>query len=759
MKKVFFVCIFFISAGLNAPDDLIAKIAARLNEYAAINPDEHLCLLTNQERFCGYDTIFFSAYYYRSNLQPIQTKRIFSAALFSIEGKEIAKINFSIVAGHAFNQIAIPRNCPPGIFSLVAADPESGEIFFSKHVHVVGRKAIADASLWKTQFAFEGSRFVINAKNRLVVNTIPNTKINLTVSGILKSQTESDSSGFASFEILPTKPETYALSINGKTTELPLPSNIGCAIKLIEGAIDKKIEIDLPAQNINPFLLLINNNKLIASTSISENNDEAFVYTIKNEKLPNGITHALVISKTGEVLATRSFYHFHRKLTANLTLEKPYVHQRDHLIANLQLHNSEGAPVTGDLTFTVNLLGSHETKPTMKIEEQFFLNPIIAEFVPNIPREESKRQFIINEILVLRPPNLIPWDQIISGKIIKRNYTKTLKLKAHLQQTDFKSKPSDSIPLSCFLQNSMIGYEGYIKNNYVEVPILYDFFGREEAFYSIDERFASTNTYKLEIDTANITPPINYAVNELNTLDHLGELGFKIQLVKESYAFFRTPIVKKSTATNLNERFEDEAMGTDFEINVDEYVVFPTMVDLVKEVIPFLEVKTRKEKVTTRLLIKQKNFFKKASSSPLFVIDGSLTKNEKTFLDLKPVDVFRVKIINDANRLPQFGSLGANGIVLVETKKRSKDKIKENMTISILGLNKPVIKQSMTNFSPRIPDLRTTLAWIPLLKTNSQGIAALDIYTSDLKGEFYVTVRGKTTEGIPFEASQILSVK
>ncbi|MFM7857417.1 MAG: hypothetical protein ACKO96_37230, partial [Flammeovirgaceae bacterium] len=182
---------------------------------------------------------------------------------------------------------------------------------------------------------------------------------------------------------------------------------------------------------------------------------------------------------------------------------------------------------------------------------------------------------------------------------------------------------------------------------------------------------------------------------------------------------------------------------------------------LVKEVIPFLEVRKRKEILNTRLLIKQKAHFSKAKFGPLFVIDGALTKDESLFLDLKPVEVFRIKIINDANRLTKFGSLGRNGIVLIETKKKSSAKLKDtSKTISFLGLNKPVKENLLPAItSEQMPDLRTNLLWIPLAETSALGQAAVDFYTSDLKGSFIIKVRGKTKNGNPFEAEQVFEIK
>ncbi|MFN7437483.1 MAG: hypothetical protein ACK5SJ_13655, partial [Bacteroidota bacterium] len=124
------------------------------------------------------------------------------------------------------------------------------------------------------------------------------------------------------------------------------------------------------------------------------------------------------------------------------------------------------------------------------------------------------------------------------------------------------------------------------------------------------------------------------------------------------------------------------------------------------------------------------------------------------------IEVFRIKIINDANKLMPFGSLGQNGIVLVETKKKLAERVKDKTnTVSVLGLNQAINKKPYTPLGNRQPDLRTTLLWIPLAETDGLGEASFSVPTSDLQGSFLIRISGKTKIGLPFETSQVVEVK
>ncbi|MFN5005592.1 MAG: hypothetical protein ACK5FZ_15905 [Bacteroidota bacterium] len=183
MKKILLLSTFALFASLDSEDDLISKVSVRLEQYNSIVPDEHVCLFLNQEKYAKKDTIFFSAFYYQSDLKPIARKRILSAGLFDGAGHIIDRINFSTVNGLSFNQLVVPPNAKPGFFNFVAFDPENGEVFFSSPLTIVDRKMVAinaanNSTLCK--FGFEGGHFVQSINNRLIVIASPNQSVTLT---------------------------------------------------------------------------------------------------------------------------------------------------------------------------------------------------------------------------------------------------------------------------------------------------------------------------------------------------------------------------------------------------------------------------------------------------------------------------------------------------------------------------------------------------------------------------------------------------
>jgi TonB-linked SusC/RagA family outer membrane protein len=74
-----------------------------------------------------------------------------------------------------------------------------------------------------------------------------------------------------------------------------------------------------------------------------------------------------------------------------------------------------------------------------------------------------------------------------------------------------------------------------------------------------------------------------------------------------------------------------------------------------------------------------------ASNSPLYVIDGVLMDEA----DVNPGDVESIEILKDASSTAIYGSRGANGVVMISTKKGSKGKPRINVSVNA-GYQTPV---------------------------------------------------------------------
>ena len=120
---------------------------------------------------------------------------------------------------------------------------------------------------------------------------------------------------------------------------------------------------------------------------------------------------------------------------------------------------------------------------------------------------------------------------------------------------------------------------------------------------------------------------------------------------------------------------------------------------------------------------------------PLYIIDGLMTRNTAYFLSLKPEQLLFIKILNNPNKLTQLGKLGENAVIFVESKKGDLYKpIEKENIFPVTGLSRSreffEADHSDAGAGDRIPDLRSTLFWKPVLETKS-GAAEFNFFASD----------------------------
>jgi hypothetical protein len=148
------------------------------------------------------------------------------------------------------------------------------------------------------------------------------------------------------------------------------------------------------------------------------------------------------------------------------------------------------------------------------------------------------------------------------------------------------------------------------------------------------------------------------------------------------------------------------------------------------------------------------------TADPLYIIDGIATRSTKLFLSLTPSDIKTIKIINTREKIAKAGLLGKYGIVIVETHKGNIREPLDSESKLIKGLEMPQKWDVHNNPAANklIPDFRSTLYWNPSVKTDANGKATVEFYSSDDIGKIKVRLDGLTTGGMPFTISKEINV-
>ncbi len=151
------------------------------------------------------------------------------------------------------------------------------------------------------------------------------------------------------------------------------------------------------------------------------------------------------------------------------------------------------------------------------------------------------------------------------------------------------------------------------------------------------------------------------------------------------------------------------------------------------------------------------------SNDPSFFIDG-MRVDIDAVRDL-PVQVVEFIDVLKGARAAVLGSVGGNGAILVYTRRGGGSSVGSNqpgvLEAQLTGYHKV---REFADFDFQLvanqnrPDIRTTLHWNPLLRTNLLGNTQESFFCSDQSGDYLLLVQGLRQDGRPYFGTASFSV-
>ena len=144
-----------------------------------------------------------------------------------------------------------------------------------------------------------------------------------------------------------------------------------------------------------------------------------------------------------------------------------------------------------------------------------------------------------------------------------------------------------------------------------------------------------------------------------------------------------------------------------------------------------------------------------SQNPPLLIVDDVITSLDQLDI-INPYEVAQIDLLKDAANTAIFGMQGADGVISIITKKGKSNQplspLFHIQTIMPLGYQIP-----MEFYAPKYdtseiqhdqtPDLRTTIHWLPDVRTDSMGAASFSFYTADDESPYTMTIEGLTDDG------------
>ncbi len=255
----------------------------------------------------------------------------------------------------------------------------------------------------------------------------------------------------------------------------------------------------------------------------------------------------------------------------------------------------------------------------------------------------------------------------------------------------------------------------------------------------------SINTQNLEFNEFKIKPEWKQEIIEQSIHNQ----------IESAYFEFRPDFLLPMKVRDL---FENRIADT---FKLDDYSRFPTLKETIFEIVKNVSINKVGED-TFVFELQGFNFGTNSAIKPLIFVDGIAVQNHTSLLELDPYNISEILVYRDQF---VFGLEVFQGAIVIKTIKGLNDILLLKSSIKTTTFfksqaNKKYFSQEYNGESVdnRLPDDRQQLLWVPnfeLTKANKE----LSFYTSDVAGEFEISLEGFTKEGIPISLTKSFMVK
>ncbi|MEB3346134.1 hypothetical protein U6A24_11720 [Aquimarina gracilis] len=197
--------------------------------------------------------------------------------------------------------------------------------------------------------------------------------------------------------------------------------------------------------------------------------------------------------------------------------------------------------------------------------------------------------------------------------------------------------------------------------------------------------------------------------------------------------------------------------------DLDEYTRFPTVKESIIEIVDGVWI--RKTNKGSFVFAIQSNYpgQKDDNLLPLVLVDGLVIQDHEEVINF---DARNVKSIGFIRNQYYLGSKTYDGVLVVKTINTDFHKNSKNSSTAVSKLIPPLrekryFKQTYDKEKKydRLPDYRHQLLWQPKIKTNKNSEKIIDFFTSDVVGDYEISVEGFTNNGTPISIKKNFKVR
>jgi TonB-dependent SusC/RagA subfamily outer membrane receptor len=792
MNKKKLLLIFSLITGIlslgtifNSPyqSGFLNDINIKLLNYQKFYPQQKVYLHINKSEFTYNDIIRVKAYLLNANSHvPDSTDHTLYVQLINPSGQTVQTKIARMLEGKGECDFILLDTVPDGVYMIKAYTNWmrnfGEEFFFSKEVYVnnplfttkasrpavlaerrIQKKTSRQRMDFDVSFLPEGGQMLAETPGWVAFKAINEAGEGIHITGELKDKRNrtvlefsSTHKGMGAFYFTPEKGNSYKAVINSeeyrtKKIDLPKPIERGIAISAESTAefIDISIRTNIVQYPPNTTYYFIGHIRGTAyfTRTLDLKDTTSLSFQIAKKNLPDGIMHLTLFNYNQSPISERLvFVNNGQRNFVQISSNKQEYSKRELVKASMTAASPEGFAVQSD--FSVSVFPYDSLNPHTGMVSYLLLSSDLKGRIEDpdyyFSKNNQDSRKALNLLMMTQGWRRFKWTDVQNARYAPLPYEKEKGLVVDGVITKFFF----GIPL----ENAKVTLTAVDEFN--------DVFNTEsdnKGYF----RFENLIYY----DTVNFQLDAERERGGKNLLIVLNEKP-QPQIVDPIYKSDRYITRKDPKGVRTFEEEEEEEESDRFGsihseprdvIIVDETMhSYSNVLQILQGRVPGVNV------VGNRVIIRGVGTFT-GSTDPLYLVDGRAVSPDYA-LNISPFDVERIEILKGPEA-SVYGVRGGNGVIAIFTK-RGSYMIRGRLNFTMLGYARPY-----EFYSPKYGegiegpknDTRMNLFWMPELKTDKEGKASFEFYTSDTPGSFTIRVEGISDEGIPTSAAKMIEVR
>jgi hypothetical protein len=737
-------------------DPFFRKLQDKLTAFYEQNRPAKVYCSFNQPSYAPGDTAFFSMSFFDAvNHAPISGRQIINVHLLDAQGSILVRQKSIVTDGSGANQIVLPYSTTPGVYTFVAFSEwmknQDSTLFFYKPIAVHGIKQLTLKPTETLQFFPEGGSLIAGVLNKVVVTGSRDALVSVkNDAGSEVARCGLNEFGLGVFYLNPEKNARYTAN----THALPLPKSTGVAFITTRGS-DDNLKLSLMANieaSDNFYVTVSQESDLYFTSRVTLSPARpAAVVEIPASNVREGVSLITLFGENGDALQSRLFF-AQPSTTSRIEVTAPATTAtREKVTVKFKAVDENGRPLASRISVSVfsGSLLKYDTADniarTLSLKSDLMFN------AAHVPAFNAMDNAALDDFLVTQQWKRFDWHAIQQDLLTpKFSFKKNVYLTGKVIPTNSNVIIPDSSVITFFLQRHVMTYQSYVRaDGNFDFPLFYDFFNDDYVYYRIEKDGKPIDGLKIESQPAG-TYQLDFPKYREIDLNHAyGILQNKKKVIDAAYGYSKGAAMYTKNAVQPHALLEEEIFGADHEIKLEDYLLFPTMEEVVREIIPMVQHRKVGGKSVVKVYIDDLEAL--AAEQPIYMIDGVMTDDTDYFMNLKPDNVKVIKVVNSVAKLHTFGTIGKYGMILVETKipNNTVNVPRSSHSFLATGINEAKFFEPVKFdvHAQHAPNLKTCLYWNANVVTDKLGNAEITFYTSDATGDFRIVAEGLGAQG------------